>query len=205
MRRLIAPFTIALGFVGVLLAGLVTATHAAQGVAPDDGSLLDLARPIFDQIMAGDYIPAAAFTLVFCVALFKRYAPDKFGLRAFVHSDPGGVLTTFLMSFGGALATATIGDAPWTWEMLLMSAKVSFFAIGGYVGVKKFLLPLLQPLMSKAPKWMQPVFTILFWAFDRKSEAAKIEADAAKAGQDAVVANPPTGVDGVLGSPTEIK
>ena len=88
MRKLISPLTLALGFLGVLLTGFVVSAHAAQMASPDNGNLLDLARPVFDQIMAGHYIAAAAFALVLSVALVKRYAPGKLG--EFVHSDMGG-------------------------------------------------------------------------------------------------------------------
>ncbi len=203
MKKLLAPITVALGFLGVLLAGFVMSAHAAQAVAPDDGTLLDLARPIFDEIMKGHYIASAALALILAVALVKRYAPGKFG--TFVHSDAGGSLTTLLMAFGGALATATMGGAMWTWGMLPAAGQVAFFAAGGYVLIKKLIVePLLKPLAAKAPAWMQPLFAMVFWAFDRKVSETDALAGAKTAGDTAVLANPAGGVDAVTGEAKEI-
>lgn len=202
MRRYIAPLTAGLASIGVFILAFTATAHASQAVAPDDGSLLDLARPIFDQVMAGHYIAATALALVFCVALAKRYAPGRVG--DFIHSDPGGALATLLMAFGGALATATMGGAPWTWGMLWAALTVAFAAAGGYALIKKLIV---EPIRNsawyrnRAPMWAKAALQVVFWMFDKKA----VETDATKAGQDAVDAKPSTGVDGVLGNPTEIK
>lgn len=202
MKKLFAPLTIALGFMGVLLAGLLTSANAAQGFAPEDGNLFDLARPIFDQVMAGHYIAAAALALVLAVALVKRYAPGKYG--EFVHSDMGGSLTTLLMSMGGALATATMGGAPWTWGMLWTALIVGVTAMGGYTAIKRlFIEPVLRPLAAKAPAWAQPLFSLVFWVFDKKFQADPVK-EAEAAGDAAVVANPSEGAGGVTGDAKEI-
>lgn len=208
MRRVFIPLLLAL----VALLGMNAGAYASTQATPENGSLLDFAQPVFDAIMAGQYLAAAGFALVLTVAAVKHYAGSgRFG--KFVHSDPGGVLTTFAMSFFGAFATAAAatgsGWSGLTFEVLKASWVVSFAAILGYVGVKKLVLPLLQPLlqplMDKAPSWMQPFFKIVLWAFDRKLGTAKTEAEVAKDGQDAVDAKPSTGVDGVLGTPTEVR
>jgi hypothetical protein len=198
MKKLLAPISLALGFLGVVLAGFLVSANAASVAAPDDGNLLDLARPVFDEIMKGHYIAAASLALILSVALVKRYAPGKFG--DFVHSDAGGSLTTLLMSFGGALATATMGGAAWTWGMLPAAGKVAFFAAGGYVLLKKLIVePFLKPLSMKTPAWMAPLWGLLFFAFDRKV-SEKDAIDGAKlAGATAVLASPATGADGVVG------
>lgn len=203
MKKLLAPLSIALGFAGVLLAGFLVSAHAAQVASPDEGSLLDLARPVFDEIMKGHYIAAAALALILVVALIKRYAPGKFG--DFVHSDAGGSLTTLLMAFGGALATATMGGAAWTWGMLPAAGKVAFFAAGGYVLLKKLIVePILKPLSTKTPAWMAPLWGLLFFAFDRKVSEADALAGAKAAGDAAVLASPAGGVDAVVGEAKEI-
>lgn len=190
MKRFLAPISVALGFLGVLLAGFVVSANAASTVTPDDGNLLDLARPVFDEIMKGHYVAAASLALILCVALVKRYAPGKAG--EFVKSDVGGSLTTLLMSFGGALATATMGGAPWSWAMGWTAATLAVTAAGGYVLIKKLIVePILRPLSKKTPAWMAPVWSMIFWAFDRKVEAA---ANATKAGDVAVAAKPSTGI-----------
>lgn len=202
MRRYIAPVTSGLAALGLFLVAFTASAHAAGAVAPDEGSLLDLARPIFDQVMAGHYIAAAALSLVFLVALAKRYAPGKYG--DFIRGDVGGSLMTLLGSFGGALSLATIGGAPWTWGMLTTALTVAFAAAGGYALIKKLIVePLVKSTwyQTKAPAWLKAALSIVLWMFDKKAAETKATAD----GQAAVIANPPTGVTGVVGEPTEIK
>jgi hypothetical protein len=202
MKKLFAPITVALGFLGVLLTGFLVSAHAAQGVAPEDGNLLDLARPIFDEIMKGHYIAAAALALVLSVALLKRYAPGKIG--EFVHSDAGGSLTTLLMSMGGALATATAGGAAWSWGMLWTALIVGVAAMGGYTAIKRLVIePFLRPLMAKAPSWMQPAFGLVMWIFDKKFQSDPVK-EAQVAGDVAVAANPATGASGVVGEAKDL-
>lgn len=195
-----------LSVVGLMLFSFVATAFAAGAATPDDGSLLDLARPVFDQIMKGHYIAAAAFALVLAVALVKRY--HFFGAKfdAFVHSDAGGALTTLVMSFGGAVATATMGDAPWHWSMLWMSATVAFAAAGGYTIVKKLLVEPLRAstwYQTKAPEWFKAAMQVVLWIFDKKNAGADVQTDATKAGDAAVAANPPGGADAVVGKPEE--
>lgn len=200
MRKLVAPVSLALGFVGMMLTGFLVSAHASAAASPTDGNLTDLARPIFDEIMKGHYIAAAAFALVLSVALVKRYAPGKAG--DFVHSDAGGAATTLLMAFGGALATATVGGAPWTWGMAWAAAGVGVTAAGGYTMLKKlFIEPLFRPLVAKLPAWMQPIAAMVLWVFDRPVSATEA-ADAA--GVVAVQDKPAAGADGVTGAPKDL-
>lgn len=202
MRKLLTPLTIGLGFLGMLFVGFNVSAHATTAAAPSDGNLLDLARPVFDQIMAGHYIAAAALALVLTMALVKRYAPGKFG--EFVHSDMGGSLTTLLMAMGGALATATMGGAPWTWGMLWAALLVGVAAMGGYTAIKRLVIePLLRPLAAKAPPWLQPLFSLVLWVFDKKFQSDPVK-EAEAAGSAAVAANPSPGASGVAGQPTDL-
>lgn len=203
MRKLIAPLSLVLGLLGVMLLGFTVSAHAAQAASPDDGNLLDLARPVFDQIMAGHYIASAALCLVLAVALVKRYAPTRF--QPFLHSDAGHALTTLAMAFGGALATATIGGAPWHWGMLTTAGGVAVTAVGGLMMVEHLLVePLLKPLIAKLPPWAQPIAGIIMWIFDKPASQAQIDANATKAGDAAVAATPSTGAAGVVGPAKEI-
>lgn len=202
MKKLLAPLSIGLGMLGVLLTGFIVSAHAASAVAPDDGNLLDLARPIFDQIMAGHYIAAAAAALILSVALLKRYAPGKIG--EFVHSDAGGSLTTLLMAMGGSLLTATMGGAPWQWGMLWASLMVGLTAMGGYTAIKRLIvMPLLVPLQKRLPAWAQPVLGMVLWMFDKKFQADPVK-EAEAAGDAAVANHPSTGADSVVGTPTDL-
>lgn len=202
MRRYIAPLTAGIAALVLFLFTFSATAFAAGEVTPTDGSLVDLARPIFDQVMAGHWIAASALALVFVVAVAKRYAPGKAG--EFLHTDAGGSLATLLMSFGSALGLATVGGAPWTWGMLVTAMTVAFAAAGGYALIKKLIVePLTKSAWynTKAPLWLKSALSIVLWMFDRRVAETK----AVAAGQAAVEANPPTGVSGVVGDPTEIK
>jgi hypothetical protein len=202
MRKLLAPLTIALGFLGVVLLGFNVSAHAAETVDPSNSSPLDLLRPIFDEVMKGHYIAATALALVLAVALVKRYAPGKAG--DFVHSDAGGSLTTMLMAMLGAIATATMGGAPWSWGILTTAAMVGVAAMGGYTAIKRLIIePLLRPLAAKAPAWAQPLFGLVLWIFDRRFQGDAVK-NAEAAGTAAVVAHPGEGANSVAGNPTEL-
>lgn len=194
----------ALSVIGLLMLGFVGTAFAQSQAMDDQQSLLDMARPIFDAIMSGSYLAAAAFALLASVAAFKRYAPGRAG--AFARSDVGGVATTFLMSFFGAAATSLLAFKGWagmSLAMLKMSAGVAFLAIGGYVGIKKFLLPLLAPYLAKLPAWAQPGVKLLLWFFDRHDPAERELAKAKAAGETAVAESPPQGAESVTGKPEE--
>lgn len=170
-----------------------TATAFASGVATgDEFNLLDMARPILDAAMAGHYLAAFAFALVLSMAALKKYAPEKYGIKTFVRSDVGGVMTTFGMSFFGAIATATLatkGFAGLSLGLMKMAGGIGFLAIGGYVGIKKLVVPLLKKYQSKFPAWTAPGFVLVYFLFDRPDPIAKAES----AGEAAVAATPAPG------------
>ncbi len=174
-----------------------TATAFAAGVAtPADGSLLDLARPVFDAIMHGQWWLGASLALVLIVAAFRRYAPGKAG--AFAHSAVGAALLVLVGSFGGALATGIMaaGTSALTMALVWVSLKVAFGAAGGY----SLLKPLIVWVAAKAPAWMQPAFAMITWMFDGPTAIQTAET----AGNAAVEAKPAAGADGTLGAPEEL-
>ena len=173
---------------------------AAGAVAPDDGSLLDLARPVLDAVMSGQGWMAASLALVMVVALARRYAPGAAG--DFIRSDAGGAVTSLLMSFGGATATAlaATGGAP-TAAMLKTALGIALGASGGYVMLKKLAVPALRALQAKVPAWARPILALLIWVCERPDAIGRAKA----AGDAAVKAKPATGLDGVLGKSREVK
>jgi hypothetical protein len=187
------PIPMVIAFVAASLAFIGTATaQAAAGVG--DASLLDLARPVYDAIMAGNYTAAAAFALVLIVALVKRHAAPRV---AFLRSDLGAALLVLALSFGGALGTAALAGGAVGVALFTGAAKVAFYAAGGFALAKKLLAPLLERLAARAPAWLSPLFAVVLWIFDRPSAVEKAEA----AGAKALDANPPKGADAVTGSP----
>lgn len=168
---------------------------AANTVAPDDATLLELLEPIYKAFVGGQHLYAGMLALVAAVAIAKRYAPAK--VRTWIQGDVGGSVTTLVMSFAGAMATALGSGNPVTWAMAKTATLIAVGAAGGYSLVKKLIVePFLKPLSKKTPAWMAPIWAIVFWAFDKKTPVEEAEA----AGKAAVEAKPAPGA----GKVTEI-
>jgi hypothetical protein len=197
MNRIRFAMTLALfaflGFAGTAL--------AAGAVASEDGSLLELARPVLEAVLAGQYPLAALLAIVFAVAALRRLnkRPDGSVRVPFLASDAGGVLLACLAAAATVAAGAVSAGAGWSLALLGTAAGAAVMAMGGFVGAKKLLLPLAEWLEARAPKWAQPLFKLALWVFDRPDPVELAEA----AGDAAVAANPTTGVDGVVGSPRD--
>lgn len=189
----------ALVFIFSLLIAFSATAFAAGAIVPEDGSILDLLKPVYEAFATGDYLYAGAVTVVVAVALAKRYAAPHV---SFLQSKPGQALMVLIGSFAGAVAAAVAGPAGFSWAIAKTASMIAIGAAGGYTLVKELVIdPLLRPLAAKAPAWMQPLFALVFWIFDRPSPVAKAEA----AGQAAVVAKPAEGVEGVLGKPRDVE
>jgi hypothetical protein len=177
--------------------------HAAGVMASPDASILDLARPVYDAILAGQFTLAGTLAIVLLVAAVKRYfTTGKFG--TFVHSDAGGALLALV---GGAATAASAGllapGASLSLGLFKASVVAGIVAAGGFAIVKNLLVePLLKPLSDRAPAWMQPVFTLIFWVFDHGVSPTE---EATASGTAAVAAKPAAGAASVVGTPTDVK
>lgn len=208
MRKILASFPLFLATLAVALVTF-TATAFAAGTADptgDGSTLIEMARPIFDAVMGGQWWLAASLALVFVVALVGRYggkAPGRAGrwLAKLDASDAGRAVLVLLGSFGGAVATglAAAGSGAMTWGLALVALKVAIGAAGIYSLAKK----LLAPIVAKAPPWVQAIFAVVLWAFDRATGADPV-ADAEAAGDAAVVAHPPKGTSAIVGEPRDV-
>lgn len=193
MKRLI-PFFVTVGLFLVTF----TATAAAQSATlPDDSSLFDLLRPVYEAVLGGNWWLAASLSLVVAVAAFKRYAPGK--AREWSHTDVGGSLLVLLMAFGGALASA-LGGAPMSLGLAWTALQVAVGASGGYSLAKKLVAPLLAKAAEKAPNWLKGPLQLVLWIFDKKPA---VVAEAEQAGKDAVEAKPAEGAESVTGEPKD--
>lgn len=180
----------------LIFLGSFTATALAAETV--DGDLIDVARPVLDAILAGQYTAAAALGLVLAVALLRRY-----GSRAlpWLHSDVGGAVLALGTSLGGALATALMAGASLSGGLLWTALGVAIAAAGGYAMIKKLIIvPLLRPLRDRAPAWLRAPLDLILWIFDRPDPIAV----AVAAGDAAVTADPPSGVIGIVGEPRDI-
>lgn len=180
---------------------------AANAVSPDDGTLLDLARPIFDAIMNGQAWLAAALAVVFATAATRKYLPDAYGGR-FIRGDVGGVLTAFSISFGGALATALAAGSSMSGQLALTGLKVALAAAGGYSVLHKLASAMIATkwYQSKAPAWLKTIVAFALGMLGSSAAARAKAIDKSKAaGSAAVAAKPAQGVAGVVGKAREVE
>lgn len=184
--------TVVLAFLAMSLAFIGTAV-AGGAVTPEDGSLVDLFRPVVEAAVNGHPYLAGALALVFAAAVARRYGGKHWG---FLNTQVGSSLTVLVGAFGGAaavpLATASLSTAI-VWSAL----KVAFYAAGGYSLAK----PLVQWLATHAPAWAQGPLALVLWLFNKPDRVAS----AVAAGEAAVVAKPPTGLRGITGNPRDVE
>lgn len=171
------------------LVGAFTATAlAANAAAPEDGSWLDLLKPVWDAFANGKKLYAGSLAVFAIVALARRYAPGKVG--EWLHGEIGSPLTTLVLSFAGTMAASLADGSDISLAMVKSAAMIAAGAAGGYALIKKLIVePILKPLAEKAPAWLKPAFALVFWFFDQKSPTEKAEA----AGEAAVAAKPAEG------------
>lgn len=189
MRTKLTDWLFAIGCItGAFLLAFGGVSFAADAVATaPDGSLLDLAKPVFEAVMAGHWILGAALALILLVALVRRYVGPHV---PFLHSDVGGALLSLAAGFGSGLAAALAAGGPVSWGLAWTALTVSVAAAGGYT----LLAKLIRPLEDAAPAWLKPFLAMITWIFDKPDAAA----EAAKAGDAAVAAHPAAGVEVVL-------
>jgi hypothetical protein len=172
-----------------MVAGMATAA-LAQSQA--DEPILDLARPVLDAIMAGQWWLAVAAGLVLAGAAFAKYAPWAWAKTGF-----GKLGAVFAMAFGGALVTGFAGGE--------MSPALAFAALkvgAGAVSLYEVAKTLLAAAAKAGwmPGWLARAAEFLYAALSNKAVR-----DAEKAGDVAVAAKPPTGAEGVVGFIRELK
>lgn len=188
-----------LSIVVVFLLSFVATAFAAAAVTPDEGSLLELAKPILAAVMAGQWLLGAATALVFAVAVARRYLVERI---PFLATDAGGALLTLVGSFGGAVATALAAGGAVSLGLMWTALGVAATAAGGYALVKKLIVDPLRATSwykERAPSWFRAMFDVLMWIFT-KPDAVK---QAEEAGKQAVEEKPATGAEGVVGKPEE--
>lgn len=188
------------------------ATAAALQVAPaaqaatSDPDWMTLARPIYDAFAKHEYGLMLALTVILLVALAKRWLH-----YAWMSTDMAGSASALVVAAATATAAGLVAPGAPTWpslDLLRSALMVGLTAAGGYAVIKNLLVdPILRPLAAKAPAWLQPIFTIVFFAFDKvtHTDSAAIIATAEKAGQTAVESTPAPGPVAIVGTPQEVK
>lgn len=169
-----------------------TGTAFAADVA-NDPAAGDLIRSIFDAVVHGQWWPALCTVVVLACALEHKYAPDSW--KTGVKGDIMGIATAFFMAFAASLGAASLAaGATMSFALVTMALKVGAGAIAGYTVLSRVLAALAS--WSKTPVWAQPIVAFIASAIGSKTTAAEKIEEAEKAGDDAVAANPSTGMAG---------
>ncbi len=156
-----------LGLPLVFLVSLASGAYASGQVTPDGGSLWDLAKPVYDAVMHGQYWLAAAGALILAAAAARKYLAPRY---AWARGPAGSATIVLVGSFGGAALTALVAMGPgavMSWALAWTALKVALAAAGGYGLIKALVIDtLVRPHVDDAPGWLQPALRALLWAFD---------------------------------------
>lgn len=184
-----------------ILIGLVafTATaFAATAAAPDDGSLLDLLKPVVSAVTSGEYVYASALALVLVVAAIRKYGSERV---KFFATEAGAAVLVLAGSFASAIATTLGNGGSLSYDTARAAALIAVAAAGGFAIAKELVFkPLIAKYGHKLPRWAQPVLALVSWVFDRPTRIETAES----AGEKAVESKPSNGVSGVVGEPDDI-
>ena len=132
---------------------------------------------------------AIAAALMLSVTLGRKFLASRF---PFFKTDLGGSTLVLVLSAVAGISNALLAGTAVSFSLIL---GVAVTAMGGYTGLKKFVLPLLELLETKIPK-LAVVFKLLRSVIGGSAGIA-----ATKAGAQAVTKSPGKGVKGVLGEP----
>ena len=169
-----------MNYLTILIFMLLSFVGTSVAFAQSEG-LAELAKPVLDAVLSGQYVYAAALALVLGVALLRRYGGSRWPLLASRKAAPFLVLVG---SLAAALATGISAGSTLTATTLWAAVKVAVSAAGGY----SLLKAVLKPLEDRAPAWLSPVFVVAGLIFRSKEGATK-------AGQKAVDDDPSKGTD----------
>lgn len=172
----------------VMFLAAFTGTALAAEAVPQDASLFDLAKPIFDAVMHSQWWAAAAMAVILMCAVARKYMPASW--TEGTKGDIIGTAMAFTMAFAGAIATwAVAPGAAMSLGVVATAGKIGLAAVGGFTIVHKVAGWLVA--WGKLPPWAVAVLKMATMLVG--SNAIK---KAEAAGEAAVVADPPKGVAG---------
>lgn len=204
VRTVLSRVAAVAGIALMLLISFAGVSFAAGEAAGDDQSLLELAKPVLDAIVHGQYWIGAAAGVVLAVALARKYVPKDSRPGKLLASELGGMVCAALIAFGGAMTNSLValGIKVPTAAVFTTAGKVAFAAVGGWMILHKLatVATATKWYQDKAPAWLKAVVAFVL-AMIGSNAATK--AEATKAGEDAVKADPPKGAEGIVAKPEE--
>lgn len=150
-----------------------------------------LGKPVFDAVMNGEYMYAAALALVVLVAAARKYGTK---IWPFLGTRGGALWLVLLGSFFGAIATALGAGQALSLALGIAAVKVAVGAAGGHAMIRQVL----KWGIRKWPK-LGAALKPIMWVFEKPADKAK------EAGDKAVAENPSEGITGVIGEPEDIE
>ncbi len=169
--------------------GFAAVAHASTGVDGGDSTAIgELLRALVDAFQTKNPTLIGVATIVLGVAAVKKWGGKRF---PWIGKSPFPELMVLVTSFAttvGALVEAgsALGDA------VTPAFKLAAAAAGGYAIVAAIGRAALDKWGAKLPGWIVTALNAVLWLFAKPGAAAV--AKAAKAGDDAVKADPPAGV-----------
>jgi hypothetical protein len=192
--------SLVLCFAVLLLCSFAGFSFAAAETLPQDGSWLDLAKPVLDAVVNGQYWIAVAAGIVFAVAMARRYVPATSVPGKLLASELGAMVCAALVSFFGAIATSltALGLKMPTLAVFKSAGLVAFTAVGGWMILHKVasVVVATKTYHDKAPAWLKAVVSFVL-AMIGSSAATKAEAKVA--GDKAVEAKSAQGAEAIVG------
>jgi hypothetical protein len=98
---------------------------------------IEAAGELVSAVRTGNWRKTVAFALSLLMLGVGRFR----GKFKFLKGDRAGVVILFTMSAAGALSTSLLGNAPIDYRMFMAALEIGLYAMGGFLGVKKFFWP----------------------------------------------------------------
>jgi hypothetical protein len=102
-----------------------------------DGAPIEAAGELVSAIRTNNWRKTVALALSLLMLGLGRYRKNF----KFLKGDRAGVVILFVISTAGALSTSLLGNAPIDYRMFIAALEIGLYAMGGFLGVKKFFWP----------------------------------------------------------------
>jgi len=92
----------------------------------------EVAQTIFNAVTNKQYSLVASLAVVLLVLGARKFAPNSSGFGIWLNSRIGAIVSNFVLSFGGAIATTAAAGEPFSFKILLQALIVALTAAGGW-------------------------------------------------------------------------
>lgn len=89
-------------------------------------------KAIFDAVQNHQWGLVASLVVLLVVLLLRKYVPETSTFGTWVNSKFGGIISNFVLSFGGAFATMFAAGQQFSVGMLVKAFTIALTASGGW-------------------------------------------------------------------------